>query len=656
MATFRSDRGPHRGHGSAGGWGWGCPLVVVAVGAALGLAGCATPHPGPVSKLVNGRIVVSRAISPEAYEHALRAQLYEEEQRWADAALELQRALTFDGEGAELRAHLADLLLRLDRVDDAANQAAESLKTAPTVAGYLATAHVAEGRHDLQAAIGRYEEATRLARREEDPEAIEASHLALASAQMVALDVAAAHETVASLRDLDADSLQARIQLAALGWATGRLAEAEGALREALAIEPAEVEARLMLAALFVATGRAADAKAAFRESINRSEESTPLVEMYLKWLVARGDVAEAGNEADRFTPDTVDESTVETIMRIERASGRPARALAVATLALAHGTPAARVALQVAGALTDGRDFEGAARTLLQVGQGTAEFVDAHLRAAEVLRELGTPQALGRADRALDQIEAELARNLQTPLPSSTSSSVAPSKTAPGAGPEGATARAASDARAVGGTAETPSRKAGVGKEMAVARALLAEKRGDGIRAARILGAALETYPGDARLLMTRAGLEERLGNWRRALEYAEQILERDPRNVEALNFHGFVSADHGAHLDVTTRRLQIAVALDPGAGGIVDSLGWAYLQSGVLARAAELLMQADRLEPGDPEILSHLGDLYVRQQDPARAIATYRNALTHAPTDKLAQQIQTHLRELGAKQAAGR
>ena len=73
---------------------------------------------------------------------------YEEEERWKEAADELQRALPFDPEAAEVRAHLAELFIRLGRLDDAAEQIARSLQIAPTVEGYLAEAHLAEAYGD----------------------------------------------------------------------------------------------------------------------------------------------------------------------------------------------------------------------------------------------------------------------------------------------------------------------------------------------------------------------------------------------------------------------------------------------------------------------------------------------------------------------------
>src|SRR4051794_10339240 len=303
MATCRSER-----TGAAAARRLTGPLHV-AVFAALVVVGCATA-PGPVSKIVNGRIVVTRAIGPDAYEHVARAQLFEEDQRWGDAARELERALQFDEEGAEVRAELAEVYLRLGRLDDAADQIERSVATAPTVEAYLAAAHLAEVRHDEAAALGHFRTAAAQALGDGEVEAIQETHLALANAQLAALDLPAAHATVRVLRDTVADNVRAGVELAAISWAEGHPQEAEAALVAALALEPEQIDARLMLAALRVATGRPAEAKATFREALERSEDAPDVAEMFLRWLSGRGDKVEAAAEADRLTPDAIDEGT----------------------------------------------------------------------------------------------------------------------------------------------------------------------------------------------------------------------------------------------------------------------------------------------------------------------------------------------------------
>jgi Flp pilus assembly protein TadD len=149
---------------------------------------------------------------------------------------------------------------------------------------------------------------------------------------------------------------------------------------------------------------------------------------------------------------------------------------------------------------------------------------------------------------------------------------------------------------------------------------------------------------------------VDDRRGDWRHALTRVEELLVRRPRTVEALNFVGFVAADHGHDLLRATKRLQAAVALSPGSGGIVDSLGWVYFKSGDLARASAYLEQAGALEPGDPEILSHLGDLYARRQERDRALAAYRKAQGLKPDERVAHELGERIRTLEAKSAAGR
>ena len=69
--------------------------------------------------MVAGRVIVTRSVDPNAYEHVARALLYEEEERCEDAILELRRALNFDRDAPEVHARIAELHLELEQVGDA---------------------------------------------------------------------------------------------------------------------------------------------------------------------------------------------------------------------------------------------------------------------------------------------------------------------------------------------------------------------------------------------------------------------------------------------------------------------------------------------------------------------------------------------------------
>jgi tetratricopeptide (TPR) repeat protein len=588
--------------------------AVAAAAQILVVVGCATA-PQPVTKIVNGRVIVTRAVSPEAYEHVARALLYEEEERWEEAADELQRALPFDDEAAEVRAHLAELFVRLGRLDDAAEQIEHSLKIDPTVEGHLAAAHLKQARGDGPAALDSFRRAVALALSNEDADASERAHLELSDAQIVALDVAGALDTTRELVQTSPDSQRGRVQLAALSWAVGHLDDAEASLKTALEEEPGDIDARVLLAEVQAAAGHIAEAKATFRDAIDRADAPLPIAQAVAGWLVLRGDQADAVELGDRVAAEAVDADTLTVASQLERTIKRYDRALDLAERARNLGAPPGRVAVLAGEALAAKGDHAGALARYLGVSRDASEYVDARLHAGELLRDDGkTDDAARVLDEALVVAGSEHERIA----------------------------------------------------ELVAARSAVDEKRGDAARAARRLDEALARDHDDARLMLARAAVEERRGEWRQALAMAEKLLAREPRNVEALNFAGFVAADHaagggagadaGVDLQRAIRRLQAAVALSPGSGGVIDSLGWSYFRAGDLARATAFLEQAGRLEPGDPEILGHLGDLYEARHERARALETYRRALTLSPPDKLARELTDRVRTLEAKSAAGR
>jgi len=312
-------------------------LLLIATG-----SGCAT-GPSVVTKRVDGRVVVTRPIAPAAYEHVTRALLFEEDNRLAEAADELERALTFDDEAPEILAHLAELDTELGKLDEAQAALQRAEKLGPTVEGALAAAGLAEARHDdagLEAAL-----AQAVARADEDqaPQHLEDAHLARAAERLGALDADGAFATLQALVDRLPASARGRRQLAAVAWATGKMSDAEAQLRLLLEQDANDLDAQLLLAALLAASDRPREAKAAFEQALSRSEEAVEIAEMYLKWLMDRGDVEEARRLADALVvSDPTSGEAAERTCRVERAVRRPERAKAAADHARAHGAPAA--------------------------------------------------------------------------------------------------------------------------------------------------------------------------------------------------------------------------------------------------------------------------------------------------------------------------
>ena len=103
-----------------------------------------------------------------------------------------------------------------------------------------------------------------------------------------------------------------------------------------------------------------------------------------------------------------------------------------------------------------------------------------------------------------------------------------------------------------------------------------------------------------------------ERLGETRAAEVHLLRAIEIDPSDSFALNYLGYWWADEGRNLDQAINMIERAVGYRPESGFFVDSLGWVHFKLGRPERAVAYLERATMLEPADPEITGHLGDVY--------------------------------------------
>ena len=103
-----------------------------------------------------------------------------------------------------------------------------------------------------------------------------------------------------------------------------------------------------------------------------------------------------------------------------------------------------------------------------------------------------------------------------------------------------------------------------------------------------------------------------ERLGETQAAETHLLRAIEIDPGDAYALNYLGYWWADEGRKLDQAIAMIERAVSHRPSSGFFVDSLGWVHYKLGDPARAVGYLDRATELEPSDPEITGHLGDVY--------------------------------------------
>jgi tetratricopeptide (TPR) repeat protein len=143
--------------------------------------------------------------------------------------------------------------------------------------------------------------------------------------------------------------------------------------------------------------------------------------------------------------------------------------------------------------------------------------------------------------------------------------------------------------------------------------------------------------------------------------------LLKSDPEDATANNDLGYLWADQGRNLDEAERLIRRAIGLDrqqkkmdaallvsddEESAAYLDSLGWVLFRRGRLQDARAWLEKASGFSgaASDPTIWDHLGDVYFRLQDTARAGDAWRKAVGLFEAGKQ-RRLDDHYKELKRK-----
>ena len=152
--------------------------------------------------------------------------------------------------------------------------------------------------------------------------------------------------------------------------------------------------------------------------------------------------------------------------------------------------------------------------------------------------------------------------------------------------------------------------------------------------QAMAIYDAALaDTY--DMELLYTRAMLAEQMGRIDLLERDLRRIIEREPRNSQALNALGYTLADRTERFDEALSLIEQALEISPDDFYILDSMGWVMYRLGRFEEAIGYLNKAREIRD-DPEVAAHLGEVLwvMGNKDEARALL--QNAIRLTPNDE--------------------
>lgn len=114
------------------------------------------------------------------------------------------------------------------------------------------------------------------------------------------------------------------------------------------------------------------------------------------------------------------------------------------------------------------------------------------------------------------------------------------------------------------------------------------------------------------AALLIAKAEIKLKQNRWAEAEPLLEAALAANPDDPGTLNFVGYSALERRDNVPLALARIEAAWRGEPGNAAITDSLGWAYVLTGDVARGVPLLERAARGEPANNVINEHLGDAY--------------------------------------------
>jgi tetratricopeptide (TPR) repeat protein len=146
---------------------------------------------------------------------------------------------------------------------------------------------------------------------------------------------------------------------------------------------------------------------------------------------------------------------------------------------------------------------------------------------------------------------------------------------------------------------------------------------------AVRVLEQARTTLGDDELITLQLATVYEAGDRITDAEKELRRLLQRDPKNANALNSLGYMFASRGVRGIEAVELAQRAVDLEPDNPSYLDTLGWALFKIGKVEEADPPLSRAAGALIGSSVIQEHHGDVLARRGKPAEAIKAWERAL---------------------------
>lgn len=146
---------------------------------------------------------------------------------------------------------------------------------------------------------------------------------------------------------------------------------------------------------------------------------------------------------------------------------------------------------------------------------------------------------------------------------------------------------------------------------------------------AVRVLEHARQLNPKDINALIQLALVYDALKKHSESDRLYEIGLNQDPENAVLLNNYSYSLAERGIQLERALAMAKKAVAAQPENSSFLDTIGWVYYQMGEYTEAERYIRKAIEVGDASAVVHEHLGDVYEKMNDAARALEHWSIAL---------------------------
>lgn len=161
----------------------------------------------------------------------------------------------------------------------------------------------------------------------------------------------------------------------------------------------------------------------------------------------------------------------------------------------------------------------------------------------------------------------------------------------------------------------------------------------------------ANEKFPENENFKFEYGAVLYELGEKERSLEILNQLIHRNPKNNDALNFVAYSYSEDSHDLDTALDYIQRALVDNPQNPYYLDTLAWVYYKQCKVSEALTKMREALKYLPDDPFLLEHYGDILKTEKRLNEAQDYYRESWREAQEREESREIRLLKKRLEKK-----